>query len=503
MAANDYYNPPDSRAHQRRSDAPLPPVPDYELPHHLSQKHPSSSPFTTPFDDPSYQPYGRQSRQSLGSEHPYYGAGGAPRPYDPSPYSEDIPLRTHPSKQSHEALSYDQHRQEHEAAYAARMDAQQRSGHGNGRKKRKGWFSGRVTWVVYFFTLVQIVVFIAEIARNAVLTHSPIEIHPQFNPMIGPSPYVLINMGARYVPCMQNIPQVHDTDIHWPSPSTTSADTTTYNGNLPDLCGFGGFKINGPNEFPNQWYRFIVPMFLHAGLIHIGFNLVLQLTLGRDVEREIGSLRFLLVYLSSGIFGFVLGGNFAPKGIASTGASGSLFGIIALLLLDLLYHWGERKSPWIDLAWILFDIGISFVLGLLPGLDNFSHIGGFLMGLVLGICLLHSPDVLRRRVGADDPPYATVAAASQKFKAEPAGIQAFVKEPIGFFKGRKPLWWAWWLVRAAALIGVLVAFIVLLTNFYKKCPSECHWCRHLSCMKEEWCNWGNLPDSTNNDICHT
>ncbi|KAL8728935.1 MAG: hypothetical protein Q9181_005167 [Wetmoreana brouardii] len=505
MAANDYYNPSDSHLpHKphRRSDAPLPPVPDYELSPRLRPNQPTSSPFATPFDDPTYRPYGQQSQQSLGLEHPYYGAGGAPRPYDPSPYSEDIPLRDHLSKQSQQSSAYDQQRQGTEPAQAARMNSRQRSGHGR-RRKRKGYFSGRIPWVVYFFSLVQIIVFIAEIARNAVLTKSPIEIHPQFNPMIGPSPYVLINMGARYVPCMQNIPQVHDIDIHWPSPSTTSADTSTYNGNLADLCGFGGFKLDGPNQHPNQWYRFIIPIFLHAGIIHIGFNLLLQLTLGRDMERDIGSLRFLLVYLSSGIFGFVLGGNFAPKGIASTGASGSLFGIIALLLLDLFYHWGERKSPWIDLAWIIFEIGVSFVLGLLPGLDNFSHIGGFLMGLVLGICLLHSPEVLRRRVGADDPPYASVATAGKKFKDDIAGIRGFIKEPIGFFKGRKPLWWAWWLVRAAALIGVLVGFIVLLTNFYKKCPQECHWCRHLSCLKEEWCNWGKLPESTKTDICHT
>lgn len=59
--------------------------------------------------------------------------------------------------------------------------------------------SWKTPWVVYVLTIIQIAVFIAELIKNATLTHSPIEIHPQFNPMIGPSPYVLINMGARYV----------------------------------------------------------------------------------------------------------------------------------------------------------------------------------------------------------------------------------------------------------------------------------------------------------------
>ena len=221
-------------------------------------------------------------------------------------------------------------------------------------------------------------------------------------------------------------------------------------------------------------------MFLHAGIIHISFNMLLQILLGREMEKEIGSIRFFVVYVSSGIFGFVLGGNFAQPGITSTGASGSLFGIIAILLLDLLYHWGERRSPWIDLAWIMVDIIISFVLGLLPGLDNFSHIGGFLMGLIFGVCLLHSPDVLRRRVGADLPPYASVRQARKAM--DTGGIKGFVKEPVGFFKGRKPLWWAWWLVRAAALIGVLVGFIVLVRDFYRDPPLECSWCYRLSCL---------------------
>ena len=314
-----------------------------------------------------------------------------------------------------------------------------------------------------------------------ILTGSPIEIHPNFNPMIGPSPYVLINMGARFVPCMRSTSTGLNTSVPWPCPNTTTLNITDTNPSctLNELCGFGDgrYSKEGP---PRQWFRFIVPIFLHAGIIHIGFNMLLQFLLGREMERSIGSIRFFFVYISSGIFGFVLGGNFAPEGIASTGASGSLFGIIAINLLDLLYHWEERRSPWADLAWIMVDIVISFVLGLLPGLDNFSHIGGFLMGLVLGICILHSPDVLRRRVGADMPPYSSVGKSGRDVNS--GGIIGFSKQPVGFFKGRKPLWWVWWLVRTAALIGVLAGFIVLVQNFYRTNPTKCHWCQYLSCI---------------------
>ncbi|KAK5000613.1 hypothetical protein LTR28_013027, partial [Elasticomyces elasticus] len=261
-------------------------------------------------------------------------------------------------------------------------------------------------------------------------------------------------MGARYVPCMHSLRGVQDSslNIDWPCPNTTSLTGPGVSCSLSDLCGFSGVpnpRVGGSihdQPQPNQWFRFITPIFLHAGIIHIGFNLLLQMTLGRDMEKAIGSLRFALVYFSSGIFGFVLGGNFAATGIASTGCSGSLFGILALMLLDLLYTWRERKSPIKDLLFILLDVLIAFALGLLPGLDNFSHIGGFLMGLVLGICLLHSPAAFRRRTGLDEPPYSDMPMANSRndgAMADRRDMRSFVKQPLSFFKGRRGLWWAW------------------------------------------------------------
>jgi len=240
--------------------------------------------------------------------------------------------------------------------------------------------------------------------------------------------------------------------------------------------------LNEYSPQPDQWFRFILPIFLHAGIIHIGFNMLLQMTLGREMEIAIGPIRFFLVYICSGIFGFVLGGNFAATGIASTGASGALFGIIALNLLDLLYTWSERTSPWKDFAFIMLDVVISFVLGLLPGLDNFSHIGGFFMGIVLGVCILRSPNSLRKRIAQDEPPYTPVAQVRASDGDDPnSGVTGFFKNPVGFFKGRKGAWWVWWLVRVAGLVFVFIVFILLLKNFYVY-RKTCSWCKYLSCL---------------------
>jgi membrane associated rhomboid family serine protease len=460
---------------------------------------------------PGEQEY--ESQTSLGADSRYYGQGGGGR-LDQSPsFQDDIPLRDHPGIPGKDNNSTDH-------VYDVPAPSQLEQG-------RKNRFSGmgflgkqqgkRIPWLVYILTTVQVAVFIAEIVKNgtylksvqgvmltfpAQLTGSPIEIHPQFNPMIGPSPYVLINMGSRYVPCMHSIDglqnRVSGGAIDWPCPGTTNSSALCQ---LHQLCGFNMPASEDPAfpptvtstniadyPAPNQWFRFIIPIFLHAGIIHIGFNMLLQVTLGREIEQQIGTLRFFLVYFSSGIFGFVLGGNFAATGISSTGASGALFGILALTLLDLLYTWNDRKSPWKDLAFIMLDVVISFVLGLLPGLDNFSHIGGFFMGLVLGICILHSPNALRKRINQGneyEPPYTPVSspykAAQDGQDGQGGGTMGFVKHPVGFFKGRRGAWWAWWFVRAGSLVFVFIVFVLLLNNFYHY-RKTCSWCKYLSCL---------------------
>ncbi|KAK3114394.1 hypothetical protein LTR53_007361 [Teratosphaeriaceae sp. CCFEE 6253] len=494
MASHDFY---DTAYHQKpapyhdplydsRNEAPLPPL-------------------------PTNAPYGEYA-------HPYpHHAPTHSRPHDHAdPYDDENAVQLN-SRNKHNSTNTISPILPHQIEDPFVRDAdprKKRRRKDTSRQEDDGWFRGRITWVVFTLTIVQLAVFIAQLVKNGILTGTPIEIHPSFNPMIGPSPYVLINMGGRYQPCMHNMPNIQNATgpISWPCPSATSTTGKDVSCTLSQLCGFGGVPeptVNGSihdKPAPNQWWRFIVPIFLHAGIVHIAFNLLLQLTLGRDIELLIGSARVAIVYFAAGIFGFVLGGNFAANGIASCGCSGSLFGILAINLLDLLYTWNTRRGPLKDLMFILVDILVALVLGLLPGLDNFSHIGGFLMGLVLGVCILRSPAAFsaRRHSTQETTRYSDPSGAlSSSAPRADEGLLAFIKHPVAFFGDRRGVWWAWWLVRAAALVGCLIGFILLLDNFYKQPMHGCRWCKYLSCLpvtvgKTNWCNVGNLDFTPNN-----
>ncbi|ODV88468.1 hypothetical protein CANCADRAFT_146631 [Tortispora caseinolytica NRRL Y-17796] len=346
----------------------------------------------------------------------------------------------------------------------------------------KGSFLSKINWrtfpyVVTVASAAQIVVFIVEFVKMGILTGSPIQTQPTFNPMIGPSTYVLINMGARFAPCMHQVPGLSDQEtLLYPCPNSTTVDTDVCS--LSELCGFQ--PLGSP---PDQWFRFITPIFLHAGIIHIVLNLVLQIRLGALLEREIGSIRFFIVYFACGIFGFLLGANYSPAGVASSGASGSLFGILAIDLLDLLFNWHLYERPVRLLILHIVEIIICFVLGLLPGLDNFAHIGGFIMGILLGALLMRSPFFIRRLCGNEDN------------RSKVPTIQFYWKHPKRALRGKSAAWYAWGAVRFSALAVAIVAFVLLFNNFYSG-GGHCSWCKYFNCLPVNgWCDIGDLSSS--------
>lgn len=165
MAANDYYNPDRLR---RPAEAPLPPLPSPYSAYNTNQKSNSSvSPTASAVDDP-YLPQPHRSQQSFGYDNAYYGA--SVRDNDPTPYSDDIPLRPHPKQTSSETYGGNNEvRYNPEGTYPPSDPAIVNRARRPKQTWRERLFSGKVPWVVYGFTVIQIAVFIGELAKNGIL----------------------------------------------------------------------------------------------------------------------------------------------------------------------------------------------------------------------------------------------------------------------------------------------------------------------------------------------
>lgn len=354
----------------------------------------------------------------------------------------------------------------------------------------------RLPFVTIIVTVIQVSVFIAELVKMAQLTGSAFQTQPYFNPMLGPSTYVLINMGARYAPCMHQISQItNDTSIQFPCANSTT--TTTNVCSLPELCGLYTIKEVNNAYILNQWYRLITPIFLHAGFLHIIFNLILQITMGATIERQIGCLKYFIIYVACGIAGFLLGANFSPDGIASTGGSGALFGIMAVNILVFVYCGKKNTNLYGTKKFGLFifimiaEIVISLVLGLLPGMDNFSHIGGFAMGLVLGLVFLPDPCIC-------------YIDGIIVYDGNASTWQQFVDNwnPFHNWVDKIPeRVYLWISVRILALGLACAYFGALITNFFNKGMfpenNKCTWCKYFNCIPVNgWCDDGDITITT-------
>lgn len=136
-------------------------------------------------------------------------------------------------------------------------------------------------------------------------------------------------------------------------------------------------------------WRFVAAVFLHASLLHIGFNMWFLMDVGPLIEEIYGSARFIFIYIFTGIAGYVFtavvgyvlsGFGFAPG--AAIGGSGALLGLVGLLLaMSMGRHTSGMQMLRKQLIYLLIYIG---VISLLPGISLLAHLGGFASGFVLG-----------------------------------------------------------------------------------------------------------------------
>ena len=134
-------------------------------------------------------------------------------------------------------------------------------------------------------------------------------------------------------------------------------------------------------------YRLFTAMFLHFGVEHLIGNMLLLIFLGDTLERVVGPVRYLMIYLLGGLGGNVLSCYIAirQKNYAvSAGASGALFAVIGALVYLVLRKKGDVEE--ISGKRLLLMAALSIAQGFTEsGIDGYAHIGGFLCGVLLSV----------------------------------------------------------------------------------------------------------------------
>ncbi|CAA2977734.1 RHOMBOID-like protein 2 [Olea europaea var. sylvestris] len=205
----------------------------------------------------------------------------------------------------------------------------------------------------------------------------------------------------------------------------------------------------------HQEWRLVSCMWLHAGIIHLLANMLSLIFIGIRLEQHFGFVRIGTIYLLSGFGGSILSSLFIQNYI-SVGASGALFGLLGAMLSELITNWTIYTNKIAALLTLLVIVAINLAVGILPHVDNFAHIGGFLTGFLLGFVLLPHPQfgwIDRQNL--------------------PEGVRVKSK-----YKAYQYVFWVLSLILLIA--GFTVGLVMLFrgVNGYDRC----HWCRYLSCV---------------------
>lgn len=151
-------------------------------------------------------------------------------------------------------------------------------------------------------------------------------------------------------------------------------------GNSSVLIDFGLF---GPYVADGEWYRLLTSGFLHANLIHLGFNMFALYFLGRILEPGIGTPRFVALYFASlfaGSFGAIL---LSPDEL-TIGASGAVFGIFGATFVIARHRRIEGLASSIGLVLLL---NLAFTFGN-PEISIGGHLGGLAGGVICAFAFI-------------------------------------------------------------------------------------------------------------------
>eukprot|EP00731_Ephydatia_muelleri_P028003 Em0019g876a len=189
-------------------------------------------------------------------------------------------------------------------------------------------------------------------------------------------------------------------------------------------------------QVPDQGIRFISAIFLYCGILEFVMVFFPKFYTNWKIERRIG---LSVIYLLSGVGGLLVSSIFDPE--PAVGNSGAMYGLLGVMLVELLQGWKWVRKPRIELLKLVGFLVLLFGAGTLPYVDNFCHIGGFVFGALASFVFV---------------PYIS----------------------IGEWERLKKL------CLILALTPIMLSLLVLgFAAFYNFTdPDFCHWCTYLNCI---------------------
>lgn len=141
--------------------------------------------------------------------------------------------------------------------------------------------------------------------------------------------------------------------------------------------------LRGPDIASGDWWRVITGGFLHAGFLHLLFNMYVLYVAGSILEPGIGTPRFLAIYFVSLVAGS-LGALIVDPNSLTVGASGAIFGLMAAVIIVARGRGVEQLAQQFG-VFIILNLALTFAI---PGISVGGHIGGLVGGALAALLVI-------------------------------------------------------------------------------------------------------------------